>query len=245
MAQWPANSAGGVGDGWDSNVPSQVAPSSKSKDPVPDDWDADDDASDAQARPESTHTLWEEANTRDPQPKVILTSTAGSSTPSQIPDSLLNAPKVILKRPTSSSPSPSSPPPGAPVPKSIQEREASYQAARERIFGAGSGTSTPTATDEPISSRGPPVAGNITPVPTSTVIRPPRGPPPALPDIAAGNNVEPAAPSPVAGFAGRVAKKRGHGRTISDLEGIRLGNGGSPAGPPRPAAPTPSMMTGE
>lgn len=180
------------------------------------------------------------SNARDPQPKVVLASTAGSSTPSQIPDSLLNAPRMILKRPTSSSPSPSSPQSGSPGQKSIQEREASYQAARERIFGAGAGAGS--AADEPVASLGPP-SGNATPVP-SNVIRPPRGPPSAFPDAA--GNAEPPALSPVAGFAGRVAKKRGHGRTVSDLEGIRLGDGsgGGTPGPPRPAAPTPTAMAG-
>ncbi|KAG8845295.1 hypothetical protein FRB96_002584 [Tulasnella sp. 330] len=235
MAQWPANSTGGLGSGWD-DVPTQ-AQMSKAKDSVPDDWDVEDDGTDVQVRPETSYKLWEEANSQDPQPKVVLASTAGSSTPSQIPDSLLNAPKMILKRPTSSSPSPSCPPSGSPTQKSIQEREASYQAARERIFGTG------TTTEETSTSRGP-ASDNATPVP-SNVIRPPRGPPSAFPESA--GNTEPASPGPIAGFAGRVAKKRGHGRTVSDLEGIRLGDGGGGGtpGPPRPAAPTPSAMTGQ
>jgi len=185
---------------------------------VPDDWDAEDQADTSDARPESTYKLWEEANARDPQPKVVLATTAGSSTPSQIPDSLLNAPRTILKRPASSSTAPTTSSTQAAGQKTIQEREASYLAARDRIFGPGSsGSSSPAGED----------AVNRTPVP-SNVIRPPRGPPSVTPVGDPVGAVEPA-PAPLAGFAGRVAKKRGHGRTVSDLEGIMFA-GGSAAG---------------
>jgi len=212
MAQWSANPAGEAGDGWSDF--SEPAPT-KSKESVPDDWEADGDNEDDQAKQKLSQQLWEEANARDPQPKVILTSTAGSSTPNQIPDSLLNAPKMILKRPTSS-PASSSPSPSALSQKSIQEREASYQAARERIFGSSS----------PVSDGAP-----------TNIIRSPRGPPTGVnPAIVSDSDEAPAVSETVAnaptGFAGRVQKKKGHGRTVSDLEGIKLGSGAGRGVPP-------------
>lgn len=130
-------------------------------------------------------------NSRGPAPQVVLGSNSGSLGQTQVSQLTSNAPRTILKRP-SAAPSTSSSSSAA-AQKSIQEREASYQAARDRIFGNG-----PAEAEGSDASQ-----------PKSTIIRIPRGP-----------EASPNEPTPKAGFAGRV-RKQGHGRTISDLEGIK------------------------
>ena len=154
-------------------------------------------------------------------PQVIMASSA-TSIVAPIPQAALNGPRMILKRPTkpSSTTSPSNSNPTNT--KAYGDREASYQAARERIFGtpspaASSGTSTPTnleglpessssnPTSPPASSR--PDPSNPIPPPQS-VIRHPRGPPSA------------ATLSDQPGFIGRKpgAIAKGHRRMANDLD---------------------------
>ncbi|KAG8965000.1 hypothetical protein FRC00_013776 [Tulasnella sp. 408] len=168
MSQWNPPSTGG--DDWDSQAAPRPA---ASNDPVPDDWEADDnDTYSRGATADSQRKLWEDA-------------------------------------PTGSTPSPSATPSAAPT-KTLQEREASYQAARERIFGATS--ESDSKADSPTPGTG-----------EATIIRAPRGPPaetasPNSPSPADAGTTSAAGP-PRAGFVGRV-RKQGHGRTVSDLENI-------------------------
>ena len=74
-------------------------------------------------------------------PEVILARPSTTSTPGTVvpPAEALQAPSRILKRPkASTSTSQSSISSAASLQKSLSDREAAYQAARERIFGPGS-----------------------------------------------------------------------------------------------------------
>ncbi|KAJ7211062.1 hypothetical protein B0H12DRAFT_1329951 [Mycena haematopus] len=93
--------------------------------PVSDDWEDDDDDENGA----DNQQIWHDANTRAPMPHLI-TSTA--ATP---PAAALQPAMRILKRPSAAPTSPL-PPPAAPG-ETLREREARYQAARDRIF-AGS-----------------------------------------------------------------------------------------------------------
>ena len=107
----------------------------------------------------------------------------GSSATTVAPSLPLNQPPPmrILKRPTGSglsSPSGSSANLSSTLGETLQEREARYQAARERIFGP----SSPESTDSRDKSKSP-TGKKPTPSPTPTsppsankVIRDPRGP---------------------------------------------------------------------
>ncbi|KAI8989636.1 hypothetical protein BD414DRAFT_484758 [Trametes punicea] len=115
---------------------------------VRDDWDDDeDDVAQEEVDPQK---LWEEANSRAPMPQVVIAgSSTCHSTALSPPPAALQPVLRILKRPSAStstttsmagSPSPrasatSSPSPSLDASKSYAEREARYQAARERIFG--------------------------------------------------------------------------------------------------------------
>ncbi|KAI9068655.1 hypothetical protein FKP32DRAFT_1587507 [Trametes sanguinea] len=141
---------------------------------VRDDWD--DDEADLPEE-EDPQRLWEEANARAPVPQVVI---AGSSTSAALsaPPAAFQPVMRILKRP-SASPSPSSSSSGSPTAndqsasKSYAEREARYQAARERIFGESRPATE--ATDAQ-----PPETGGGAAVPTPVrITREPRGPPSA------------------------------------------------------------------
>ena len=137
------------------------------------------------------------SNSQGPQPEITLASGSSSLSQTQISGSIGSAQRTILKRPTAGT-SPTSPQ-SKETQKSLQEREASYQAARERIFG-GSGSEEGRQTTAPA---------------VSNVIRTPRGPPEVASTSVAADTV----PTPKSGFAGRI-RKQGHGRTISDLENV-------------------------
>ncbi|KAF8470366.1 hypothetical protein JB92DRAFT_3056086 [Gautieria morchelliformis] len=124
---------------------------------VPDDWDADDDNEELDPK-----ALWETANTRAPMPDIQLSTTSWSTNVPLPPSAAFETPLRILKRPSvanAKSPSPSS---SAQMQKTFKEREAQYQAARERIFGeeltgkdkddSGSGRKPTTAPDTAKSS---------------------------------------------------------------------------------------------
>ncbi|KAJ3567937.1 hypothetical protein NP233_g6038 [Leucocoprinus birnbaumii] len=88
--------------------------------------------------------IWEAANKQvvTPMPTLVSTRTGSVIPP---PAAAFQPAMRILKRPSSSSPSQNSsvtsPPPG----ETLQEREARYAAARERIFGSESSESLPAA----------------------------------------------------------------------------------------------------
>lgn len=87
-------------------------------------------------------------------PKVILASRTTASTSSVVvpPPEALQAPMRILKRPKSTaSPSQSSISSSSSVQKTLKDREAAYQAARDRIFGADrSQSGSPQRTTGPV-----------------------------------------------------------------------------------------------
>ncbi|KAK2460829.1 hypothetical protein APHAL10511_007299 [Amanita phalloides] len=96
--------------------------------PVPDEWDNDEweEAEDE----EENRRIWDEANTKSqaPMPSII------SSTHPLPPPAAFQPALRILKRP---SPTPPSAPSSASTqdPSDLKDREARYQAARDRIFG--------------------------------------------------------------------------------------------------------------
>ncbi|KZT01622.1 uncharacterized protein LAESUDRAFT_763621 [Laetiporus sulphureus 93-53] len=100
---------------------------------VPDDWDEDSEDEEDQQK------LWEAANNKAPMPELVIS--ASSTAPVVSPPPAAFQPALrILKRPTSSASSSASatpPPPLTESQKSYAEREAQYQAARQRIFRPG------------------------------------------------------------------------------------------------------------
>ncbi|KAJ7613644.1 hypothetical protein DFH06DRAFT_144627 [Mycena polygramma] len=122
---------------WDQPIPSTsgsrrpIVP--RSVIPVSDDWedDAEDWDEDEPQNTEGNQQIWENANSRAPMPSLIVSN---SSHTSAAPPAAAFQPKMrILKRPTN--PGPVAAPPSAPAGESLKEREARYQAARDRIFG--------------------------------------------------------------------------------------------------------------
>lgn len=122
-------------------------------------------------------------NNKAPMPQLIIAPTATASSMTQPPPAALQPSIRILKRPSNtSSPSPSAAPSADAQQRSLAVREAQYQAARERIFGASappangadSDVKAPAVTSQGGASAAPP-ARNATP-PASQVIRVPRGP---------------------------------------------------------------------
>ncbi|KAL0945991.1 hypothetical protein HGRIS_012269 [Hohenbuehelia grisea] len=104
---------------------------------VPDDWD--DESNDEAVEPDSdlNKKIWQDANTRAPMPEVLVKSaTGGTGAVIAPPPAAFQAPMRILKRPTSAAPSARSDSSSRNA-ESLQEREARYHAARERIFGLG------------------------------------------------------------------------------------------------------------
>jgi hypothetical protein len=85
------------------------------------------------------------SNKATPMP-VIRSSSGSSSFP--IPLEALQEPRRILKRPTNAS----NPGVAAPLTKSVSEREASYQAARDRIFGTPEQQTKPSNESQRTSS---------------------------------------------------------------------------------------------
>ncbi|KAF8065058.1 hypothetical protein FPV67DRAFT_1501321 [Lyophyllum atratum] len=142
-------------DPWDLPTP----PSSSSRrppapvQPVPDDWDDDD----AEEPEQDNQRIWEDANAKapNPMPALIIAPSATSPHPvlSPPPGAFLHTMR-ILKRPSNSS-NPSTPPPNSTSTESLKEREARYQAARERIFGAGeeSPPASANASSQSLSSK--------------------------------------------------------------------------------------------
>ncbi|KAI0357846.1 hypothetical protein OH77DRAFT_1421970 [Trametes cingulata] len=149
---------------------------------VRDDWDDDDE--DDETGAEDPKKLWEDANKRAPMPQVVIANSSTSAAAALSPPPAALQPTLrILKRPSASgsnstpsssgSSSPSSSATNADASKSYAEREARYQAARERIFGEAPDTTNPprSTTSSPRAANGPQAA------PAVQIAREPRGPP--------------------------------------------------------------------
>ncbi|KAK0194472.1 hypothetical protein F5146DRAFT_998850 [Armillaria mellea] len=113
--------------------------------PVRDDWeddeDEDEDEDEAQApTEEANQRLWNDANTKPAAPMPTVVS---NSTPTP-PPAAFQPVMRILKRPAASSGVPAAP--SGEEEESFREREARYQAARERIFGSEREREQPSST---------------------------------------------------------------------------------------------------
>ncbi|CAA7266249.1 unnamed protein product [Cyclocybe aegerita] len=148
---------------------------------VRDDWEDDEEEEDVGRSVDAQNKkLWEDANSREYRPMPAVIISAGSSSSSSAPTLPLNQPPAmkILKRPSPSvSPSQSSSNANAASAETFQDREARYQAARERIFGPSS-DSSPTEGSEkkknPSSQKS--TSPTSPPPPANKVVREPRGP---------------------------------------------------------------------
>ncbi|TFK29506.1 hypothetical protein FA15DRAFT_610108 [Coprinopsis marcescibilis] len=112
---------------------------------VRDDWEDDDDEVVGENEPptvEKNKQIWEDANNKahHPMPEVIIarSSTATASSAHIPPQGVFQQQPTmrILKRPTNASNSSGTQSSNANAMESLKEREARYQAARERIFGS-------------------------------------------------------------------------------------------------------------
>ncbi|KAK0223937.1 hypothetical protein IW262DRAFT_1370017 [Armillaria fumosa] len=122
-----------IADDWD--APSASTPvTTRAAAPVRDDWEDDEDEDEAQAEApteEANQRLWNDANTKPAAPMPTVVS---SSTPTPPPAAFQPAMR-ILKRPGTGTVANAAAAPSAGEEGSFREREARYQAARERIFG--------------------------------------------------------------------------------------------------------------
>ncbi|KZP12926.1 hypothetical protein FIBSPDRAFT_936634 [Athelia psychrophila] len=101
---------------------------------VPDDWDNDDE----DEEPQDNQKIWEDANTRAPMPELVISSSSATPTSAPLPPSTIFQPQLrILKRPSASTNSSASSASQTPT-ETLSEREARYDAARQRIFGGDS-----------------------------------------------------------------------------------------------------------
>ncbi|KAG5643532.1 hypothetical protein DXG03_000724 [Asterophora parasitica] len=129
-------------DPWDLPI---VLPTSRHRTPavaqlVPDDWDNDD--SDME---ENNQRIWEDANAKTPNPMPTLILSPSAIGPSHVaspPPGAFQPTLRILKRPSNPGSNPTTPPPTLTSTESLKEREARYQAARERIFGSSASEGT-------------------------------------------------------------------------------------------------------
>ncbi|KAJ1301162.1 hypothetical protein OPQ81_003573 [Rhizoctonia solani] len=112
---------------------------------VPDDWDNDEPVE------ESPKEIWDRANASAPMPQIQITSQS-----TNLPPVAAIMPSMrILQRPKSTPASPSSANQTPTSTKSLQEREADYKAARERIFaGSGGGSASSSREASPAPKRG-------------------------------------------------------------------------------------------
>ncbi|KZW00368.1 hypothetical protein EXIGLDRAFT_830775 [Exidia glandulosa HHB12029] len=122
---------------------------------VKDSWDDSSDEEDSTDHKQ----LWDNANKQERMPEIVATSNTVAP-----PIAALTGPMRILKRPTAgSTPSPAPSRPASSKP--LQEREADYAAARERIFGkdasSAEGKRPPSKPQQNVARqpRGPPTAG--------------------------------------------------------------------------------------
>ncbi|KAL4247769.1 hypothetical protein ABKN59_008604 [Abortiporus biennis] len=192
---------------------------------VPDDWDAEEEDESEEEQPQK---LWEDANQKAPMPELVISSSStGPSTIPLLPQAAFQPTLRILKRPptnplssnssSSSSSSYTSTGPGSGLEsqKSYAEREAEYQAARERIFGGQATTISTTTTARPTStpnsnSNSSSTANSRAPStkPSPGILRSPRGPYDVSPDGSSQQN---------AGFGNR--RRDGSSNTNSSSRG--------------------------
>ncbi|KAG6816624.1 hypothetical protein H0H87_004471 [Tephrocybe sp. NHM501043] len=175
-------------DAWDQPNPS---PTSRRKVPVqtvPDDWDDDEDEDeDGPVTEEVNQRIWDDANAKAANPMPMLVIAPSATSASYVvppPQSAFQPTMRILKRPNSGANSKSATLPPSSSAETLKEREARYQAARERIFGPDTGTTTPLS--EELSTNASNSAHLISftgkreramePTP-SAVVRNPKGPP--------------------------------------------------------------------
>ncbi|KAN0105650.1 hypothetical protein V8E52_010825 [Russula decolorans] len=143
---------------------------------IPDDWDEETSSGE-----EDSQIVWDNANKQVPMPQLVATSPrTGSISPGVVPPaSAFQSPIRILKRATaptqkkgdaSDSSSSSSPASALMSAGTFAERSARYNAARERIFAAG--------TTEASAGMGT-IEEGVTGGAVSAIIRNPKGPEPA------------------------------------------------------------------
>ena len=118
-------------------------------------------------------------NAKAPMPELVISSSNTTSVVPPPPADILRSPMRILKRPTAS-PNFSTNFAASQSSDTLAEREARYQAARERIFG-GDGDATKNASDISVVSKSKgrhSQIGECSPVPASNtnVLRNPLGP---------------------------------------------------------------------
>ncbi|KAF8513706.1 hypothetical protein BU17DRAFT_95061 [Hysterangium stoloniferum] len=170
-------------DPWAQPSPSVVSVSSRipaQKIPVRESWDDDDDDDDDEHDEHEPQgkDLWNQANSRTPMPHIQISTTTTTTRIPVPPAAALQGPLRILKRPSAASSSSPSPSGGAQAQKSFKEREAQYQAARERIFGEAAAASKETDKDAagPPAGVKPKTMTATASIAKSTIIRDPLGP---------------------------------------------------------------------
>ncbi|KAF5348078.1 hypothetical protein D9758_010045 [Tetrapyrgos nigripes] len=149
---------------------------------VRDDWEDEDEEQDV-PNGEVNRKIWEEADRKASEPMPILVASSSSRPVAAPPAAAFQPVLKILKRPQSN---PNSPPPtisASTSAESFQEREARYQAARNRIFGESASPSPDSASSSTTSL---PLASSISredrskasanSPPATSVSRNPRGP---------------------------------------------------------------------
>ncbi|KAJ8587135.1 hypothetical protein M405DRAFT_853054 [Rhizopogon salebrosus TDB-379] len=120
-------------DTWDQ--PSASAATRSQRKPVqqviPDDWDNDEDEEEDSAK------VWEDANNKAPMPELIISPSSTGMSFAPPPPAAYQPTVRILKRPSpSQSASNSTASLASQTRNTLAEREAQYQEARDRIFGA-------------------------------------------------------------------------------------------------------------
>ncbi|KAK7444491.1 hypothetical protein VKT23_015172 [Stygiomarasmius scandens] len=186
---WPMVLPSSSSSDWEYGETSTTAARRREAEVVRDDWEDDDDEPEPEVPSEGVNKkIWEEADRKVPAPMPLVSSSSRSG--AAPPPAAFQPTMKILKRPQPNSNPNSSP--GTPSPmggmsasastESFQEREARYQAARNRIFGEGasspnSNASSTTSLPTSSISREDRLRASSTKSPPATVVtRNPRGP---------------------------------------------------------------------
>ncbi|KAF5392881.1 hypothetical protein D9757_000820 [Collybiopsis confluens] len=170
---------------WGDSESSSTLRRLKAPEVVRDDWEDEDEEEEAVPVEERNKKLWEKANTETaaPMSAFIISSSSPGSMASPPPVAAFKPALKILKRPVNSQPNTPSATPAL-AKESLGDREARYQAARQRIFG----NEAASATSETISY-------HLASKKDNRIMRNPRGPEDS-------NLTDGALPK---GFEGRVA----------------------------------------
>ncbi|KAK7040718.1 hypothetical protein VNI00_009624 [Paramarasmius palmivorus] len=118
----------------------------KPKAVVRDDWEDDED-DDELPDEETNKKIWADADSKVPAPMPVVNVSSSRSVASPPPAAAFQPALKILKRPTPNQTNVDSRTPSPASAESLKDREARYQAARNRIFGRESEsglTETPT-----------------------------------------------------------------------------------------------------